>query len=394
MQNQKEPCEQDPDVNESYSRASPAYFIAMQSMASQNSASLAQAANQKEVSIRAWPLKMSDCENWERALIQNPGCRKTLEQWASYLRISPRTLTRSLQREAQLSFQTWRDQIRTFSALPMLAEKRPLANIAAELGYESASSFTAMFKRVTGRLPSRYFETSLHAWASPTHQMRTPLFTGGGGIYFAGSPYNFLQFLVAHPPNFVTQSLTFNQKNPTAIENVFSANPSSANITPQTLASHMPDVYAEEFNLLVERSFARSYTLEVGYVGEVGKHASVRVNANQPIAASAGSDILNIRPYSYAGDVFGQYNMGYSNSNALIAKAVAHLPGGSRVIGSYTWSKNMNISDGDRNTIENYNRPQDYYAVAAWDRPNHLNLGVIGQLPFGHGQRFLITRLV
>jgi hypothetical protein len=211
---------------------------------------------------------------------------------------------------------------------------------------------------------------------------------GGYGIYYAGSPYNFLQFLLAHPPNFITQSLTFTQKNPTAIENVFSANPSAAGITPQTLALHMPDVYAEQFNLLVEHSFTSHDTLEIGYVGQVGRHSSVRVNANQPTSASAGSAILNVRPYAYAGDVFGQYNIGSSNSNALISKLVARLPGGSRVIGNYTWSKSMNISDGDRNTIENYNQPQDYYAVAAWDRTHHLNIGTISQLPFGRGERF------
>lgn len=27
---------------------------------------------------------------------------------------------------------------------------------------------------------------------------------GGYGIYYAGTPYNFLQFLLAHPPNFIT----------------------------------------------------------------------------------------------------------------------------------------------------------------------------------------------
>lgn len=212
---------------------------------------------------------------------------------------------------------------------------------------------------------------------------------GGYGIYYAGSPYNFLQFLLAHPPNFITQSLSFTQKAPTSIENVFSANPSAAGITPQTLALHMPDVYAEQFNLLVEHSFGSNYTMELGYAGETGKHASVRVNANQPSTASTGSAVLNIRPYSYAGDVFGQYNIGASNSNALVANAMAHIRGGSRLTASYTWSKSMNISDGDRNTIENYNQPRDYYALAAWDRTHHLNLASILQLPFGRGQRFL-----
>jgi hypothetical protein len=211
----------------------------------------------------------------------------------------------------------------------------------------------------------------------------------GYGIYFASSPYNFLQFLLAHPPNFITQTLSFNQKTPTAVQNVFVANPSTTGITPQTLGLHMPDVYAEQFNLLVEHSFAGRYSLEGGYTGELGKHASVRVNANQPNVIGTGSTVYNVRPYSYAGDVFGQYNIGFSNNNALVSKFVGHLPGGSRVLASYTWSKSMNISDGDRNTIENYNVPQDYYALAAWDRTNHLNLSVLSKLPVGRGQVFL-----
>jgi hypothetical protein len=214
---------------------------------------------------------------------------------------------------------------------------------------------------------------------------------GGYGIYYTSSPYNFLQFLLAHPPNFITQSVSFTQKTPTPVENVFVANPSATGITPQTLGLHMPDVYAEQFNLLVDRSFADRYLLEIGYVGETGKHSSVRVNANQPIGAPTGSAVLSIRPYSYAGDVFGQYNIGLSNYNALVSKFVANISGGSRVITSYTWSKSMNISDGDRNSIENYNQPQDYYALAAWDRTNHFNLGVITKLPFGRGQRFLAS---
>ncbi len=78
-----------------------------------------------------------------------------------------------------------------------------------------------------------------------------------------------------------------------------------AGTIPQTLALHMPDVYAEEFNLAAQHSFSQKVLTSLAYVGETGKHSSVRVNANQLIAAPAGSTILSIRPYSYAGDVFG-----------------------------------------------------------------------------------------
>lgn len=158
---------------------------------------------------------------------------------------------------------------------------------------------------------------------------------------------------------------------------------------PQTLALNMRDVYAEEFNLAVQHTFGEKLLASVAYVGETVKHASVRVNANQPVAAPTGSSILSIRPYSYASDVFGQYNIAPSNYNSMQSHVVALLPGGSRIIANYTWSKAMNISDGDRNTIENYNQPSDYYAVAAWDRTHQVNLGSVADLPFGRGQHFM-----
>jgi hypothetical protein len=227
----------------------------------------------------------------------------------------------------------------------------------------------------------------LTSFRTTTSTLRTYSLTGVGQVK---TPVRYNLFggtFLRHPPSFITQSLSFTQKNPTLIEDAFCES-IPAGITPQTLAFHMSDVYAERFNLLVSHSFTSNYTVKVGYTGEVGKHSSVRVNADQPISASAGGAVLNVRPYAYAGDVFGQYNIGPSNSNALIAKAMAHIPGGSRLIASYSWSKSMNISDGDRNTIENYSQPQDYYALAAWDRTHYLNLGSISQLPFGHGQLF------
>jgi AraC-like DNA-binding protein len=95
-------------------------------------------------------------QSMERMLTSNPGDGSTLKQWAVRLKTSPRTLTRLIRQETDLSFQAWRDRIRTFAAIPMLAEGQPMAEIADTVGYETAWSFTAMFKRVTGILPSRY----------------------------------------------------------------------------------------------------------------------------------------------------------------------------------------------------------------------------------------------
>jgi len=105
-------------------------------------------------------LKDERLRRMERLLTHRPGDTSTLEQWAFRLGISPRTLTRLVRKETDLSFQAWRDRLRAFAAIPMLTEGKLLAEIADALGYETAWSFTAMFKRVTGKTPSQYAETT------------------------------------------------------------------------------------------------------------------------------------------------------------------------------------------------------------------------------------------
>lgn len=101
-------------------------------------------------------LQDSRLRQLEKLLLKEPGSKNTLEDWSRQLNISSRTLTRLLRRETDLPFQTWKDHLRAFIAIPMLANRRRLSEIADVLGYETAWSFTAMFKRVTGTLPSRY----------------------------------------------------------------------------------------------------------------------------------------------------------------------------------------------------------------------------------------------
>jgi len=43
------------------------------------------------------------------------------------------------------------------AALPRLAHGEPVARVAADVGYATPSAFGAMFKRVLGTSPSRYF---------------------------------------------------------------------------------------------------------------------------------------------------------------------------------------------------------------------------------------------
>ena len=70
---------------------------------------------------------------------------------------SARTIARLFRSELGTTFVQWRSQVLLARALSMAARRVPMAAIAAELGYASASAFSAMVRRSVGLPPSRLF---------------------------------------------------------------------------------------------------------------------------------------------------------------------------------------------------------------------------------------------
>jgi AraC-like DNA-binding protein len=96
-----------------------------------------------------------------RALRADPGDTRTLADWAREAGASSRTLARLFLKETGLPFAGWRQQARLLAAMAMLAAGQPITRIALDLGYDSPSAFTAMFRRALGAPPSHYFRGPL-----------------------------------------------------------------------------------------------------------------------------------------------------------------------------------------------------------------------------------------
>jgi AraC-like DNA-binding protein len=92
-----------------------------------------------------------------RGILEQPSDSRTCTQWGLIVGASARTLERRFYTQTGISFGAWRRQARLLAALDQLATNTPIANIAVDLGYRSASAFTAMFKRALGRQPSHFF---------------------------------------------------------------------------------------------------------------------------------------------------------------------------------------------------------------------------------------------
>ncbi|WP_245585361.1 AraC family transcriptional regulator [Pleomorphomonas koreensis] len=85
-----------------------------------------------------------------------PTTRTGIDDWAAALAMSRRTFTRAFRRETGLSLSEWRQQASLFAALPRLAGGESVTSVALDLGYDSSSAFSTMFKRMTGATPGRY----------------------------------------------------------------------------------------------------------------------------------------------------------------------------------------------------------------------------------------------
>jgi AraC-like DNA-binding protein len=92
-----------------------------------------------------------------RALLAEPDSPRTLDDWAAFGAMSPRTMRRLILAETGLTFAQWRQQAQLTHALEMLAGGAGVADVADALGYASPSNFIAMFRRAFGDSPARYF---------------------------------------------------------------------------------------------------------------------------------------------------------------------------------------------------------------------------------------------
>ncbi len=91
-----------------------------------------------------------------KAIIADPSDKRDIDDWANVACMGRRTFTRAFQRETGMGLAVWRQQVRLMAALSMMASGQPVATVAFDIGYDSPSAFSAMFRRAFGVVPSSY----------------------------------------------------------------------------------------------------------------------------------------------------------------------------------------------------------------------------------------------
>lgn len=91
---------------------------------------------------------------------ESPNDLKTLEQWGELVGATSRTLARKFRQETGMPFSLWRQHMRVLKAQSLLLEGASVTEVALAVGYETPSSFSTVFLRITGRQPHLYRDLS------------------------------------------------------------------------------------------------------------------------------------------------------------------------------------------------------------------------------------------
>jgi hypothetical protein len=209
---------------------------------------------------------------------------------------------------------------------------------------------------------------------------------GGFGIYYAPNIYNWLQAELLYPPNWVSQSPVFTITNPTLVEDAFVAHPTGTQ-SPYTLSERLPDTSAQQWNVGIEQGLGPKLRASLAYSGNNGRHIQILEDGNQPLPT--GPIPYRMYPDPSVGSSVLVGNFGWSNYNGLLASLSGNPVRGLTTLASYTWSKSLDLLDGDDAFLENEYQHRLSYALSGWDRKHNFVLSSVYELPFGPGKRML-----
>lgn len=213
----------------------------------------------------------------------------------------------------------------------------------------------------------------------------------GFGMYYTSTPYNVLQFTMAVAPNYALQAISMDMLSPTPVSSFFPS-PTSTVQAPFALDRQWRTPYMMQWNFNIERSIGQDLLASVAYVGNGGRHLSIRSNPNQAVPDPDPlhpTPIQSRRPYPLVGDVLAQYNQGLSNYHALQSKLQKRFSGGFSLLASYTFSKAIDLMATDGGYVANGLNPRLSRAPSDFDRTHSLMFSYIWELPFGPGKSLM-----
>jgi hypothetical protein len=153
-------------------------------------------------------------------------------------------------------------------------------------------------------------------------------------------------------------------------------------------AYRVPQAYF--WNLTAQHEFGRGLSLQVGYVGNVGRHLYLNPNMNQAVPGPGSLD--SRRPffaaYGLEQGIYYTCNCANSNYNALQVKLEKHASHGLDFTLNYTYSKALGIANFGGGGFDNADDWDASYGPLSFNSTHALTLTNVWQIPYGHGQRW------
>jgi hypothetical protein len=203
---------------------------------------------------------------------------------------------------------------------------------------------------------------------------------GGFGMFYDRIPTNVLINPSGNPPFNITASIfDGNIDNPAG----GTARAFPSNLT--KLPRHLPTPSVISYNLGVQHELPRNVILDVGYVGNLGRHIPRTININQlPVGTRLNPPASNInqnalRPYLGYGNISMRDHGDNSNYNSLQITASRRMQSGLSLTANYTFSRALDTSSGGPQ--DSYNARPDY-GLSSVHRKHLLNANYIYELPF------------
>jgi len=177
----------------------------------------------------------------------------------------------------------------------------------------------------------------------------------------------------------------------------------TTSLGPAAINPNFNDMYAQDWNLTIDRQLTSSMGLSVAYVGLKGTHLQLNQNINQPVVTNnvygatrpfptlpATSPILppqctTPHPACTLGNINQVNSNGNSNYNALWVTLNKHFSHGLQFLSSYTYSKSLDynsLSTGETYIIQNAYNPRGDYGPSEFDVRHRFVLSGFYQLPF------------
>ena len=182
-----------------------------------------------------------------------------------------------------------------------------------------------------------------------------------------------------------------------------SASITGVSLGPAAISPNFDNMYAQDWNLTVERQVTSTIQASVAYVGMKGTHLQLTQNVNQPFVT--GDVYQSTRPFPslplsstvlpaqctapHPACLLGTINqinsVGNSNYNALWATVNKHFSKGLELLASYTFAKSLDynsLSTGETYILQNAYNPRGDYGLSEFDVRHRFVASGFYRLPF------------